>query len=108
MTRALVLIAVIGAVLALPAHAQAPRLTGFVGPGYTIGMKKPTKAGKATLVVNDRSSSHNFRLRGPGVSVSTSVRARGSRTFTVTFKKGRYTFVCDPHADSMRGSFRIP
>lgn len=93
--------------LALPALAQAPKLAATVGPGFTISMKKPTKAGKYTLVVRDRSAIHNFRLRGPGVNVATSVPATGSKTFRITLKKGRYTFLCDPHPTSMRGSFTI-
>lgn len=99
---------VIGAVvLALPVFAQTAKLTGTVGPGFTISMKKPTKAGKYTLVVSDKSSIHNFRLKGPGVNVATSVPATGSKTFKVTLKKGKYTFLCDPHPTSMKGSFTI-
>ena len=62
-----VLLAVlVAAVAAIPVFAATPKFTGTVGPGFTIGMaKKPTKAGKITLVVNDKSSSHNFRLKGP-------------------------------------------
>jgi plastocyanin len=98
-------------VLALPALSaesqQAPKLTGTVGPGFTISMKKPKKAGKYTLVVVDRSSIHNFRLKGPGVNVATSVPATGTKTFKITLKKGKYTFVCDPHPTSMIGTFTI-
>jgi plastocyanin len=39
--------------------------------------------------------------------VKTAVSAVGTKTFTITLKKGLYRFVCDPHASSMRGSFRI-
>jgi plastocyanin len=70
-------------------------------------MKKPTKAGKIKLVVNDKSSIHNFRLKGPGVNIATSVPAMGKKTFTVTLKKGKYTFLCDPHPTSMKGTFTI-
>ena len=84
------------------------KITGTVGPGFTISMKKPTKAGKYTLVVSDKSSIHNFHLKGPGgVNVKTSVAAIGSKTFKITLKKGKYTFVCDPHASIMKGSFTI-
>ena len=104
-----VLLAVtVAAVLALPVVAATPRLTGTVGPGFTITMaKKPTKAGKYTLVVSDKSNIHNFHLTGPGVNVKTSVAATGSKTFKITLKKGKYTFLCDPHASTMRGTFRI-
>ena len=98
----------IAAVVALPAGAATPKLLGTVGPGFTITLtKKPTKAGKYTLVVSDKSSIHNFHLTGPGVNVKTSVAATGSKTFRIALKKGKYTFLCDPHASTMRGTFRI-
>ena len=93
---------------AIPASAATPSYKGSVGPGFTIKLaKKPTKAGKIKLVVSDKSSSHNFHLRGPGVNVKTAVGAIGTKTFTVTLKKGTYRFVCDPHASSMKGSFKV-
>ncbi len=104
---ALVLAAVGATLVALPVFAATPKLTGTVGPGFTISMKKPTKAGKYTLVVSDKSSIHNFHLKGPGVNVKTTVPATGKKTFTVTVKKGKYTFLCDPHPTSMKGSFTI-
>jgi plastocyanin len=88
--------------------ATPPTYKGTVGPGFTISMaKKPTKAGKVKLVVSDKSDFHNFHLRGPGVNVKTTVPQTGSKTFTVTLKKGTYRFVCDPHASSMKGSFKV-
>ena len=61
---------------ALPALAATPVYKGTVGPGFTITMaSKPTKAGKVTIVVADKSSIHNFHLTGPGVNVKTSVSA---------------------------------
>jgi len=106
-TAAVLLALAIGAIAALPALAAIPKLPGTVGPGFTISMKKPTKAGKYTLVVSDKSSIHNFHLKGPGVNVKTSVAATGVRTFKITLTKGKYTFLCDPHATSMKGSFTI-
>jgi len=98
----------VAAIAALPVFAATPKLAGTVGPGFTISLKKkPVKAGKYVLAVSDRSSIHNFRLKGPGVNVATSVAATGPRTFKVTLKKGKYTFVCDPHLTTMRGSFTI-
>ncbi|HEU5264339.1 MAG TPA: plastocyanin/azurin family copper-binding protein [Gaiellaceae bacterium] len=97
----------VAAIAALPVLAATPKLAGTVGPGFTISLKKPTKAGKYVLVVSDKSSIHNFRLKGPGVNVATSVAATGSKTFKVTLKKGKYTFVCDPHRTTMKGSFTI-
>ena len=110
MKRALIVVPAALAALAtaLPAIAATPTYNGTVGPGFTISMaKKPTKAGKTKLVIADKSSIHNFHLTGPGVNVKTSVSATGSKTFTVTLKKGTYRFVCDPHASSMKGSFKV-
>ena len=91
-----------------PTGAATTKLVASVGPGFTISMaKKPTKAGKVKIVVNDKATFHNFHLRGPGVNVTTSVAATGTKTFTVTLKKGTYRFVCDPHASQMKGSFKV-
>ena len=97
------------AVLAATSPAAAvPVFQGTVGPGFTIKLaKKPTKAGKVKITVSDKSDFHNFHLSGPGVNVKTSVSFVGTKTFTVTLKKGTYRFVCDPHATSMKGSFKV-
>ncbi len=93
--------------LALPAFAATPTFKGTVGPGFTIKMTtKPTKAGKIKLVIADKSNVHNFHLTGPGVNVKTSVTALGTKTFTITLKKGTYKFICDPHP-FMKGSFTV-
>jgi plastocyanin len=96
-------------VVALPVSAAVPKVTGTVGPGFTISMpKKPKKAGKYTLVVTDRSGEHNFHLKGPGrVNVKTGVAFTGTKTFAIKVVKGKYSFVCDPHASTMKGSFTI-
>ena len=50
--------------VAMPASGDA-RYKGTVGPGFTIKMaSKPKKAGKVKIVVADKSSVHNFHLRG--------------------------------------------
>lgn len=107
--KRIVLIAALATALAaaLPAVAATPTFKGTVGPGFTIKMAtKPTKAGKIKLVIDDKSNIHNFHLTGPGVNVKTSVSAVGSKTFTVTLKKGTYKYVCDPHL-FMKGSFTV-
>jgi plastocyanin len=111
--RVAALAAALALVAAAPGGAAVPKLAGSVGPGFTISLKqggkavKTLKAGKVTIAVKDLSSIHNFHLIGPGVNVSTSVSATGAKTFNVTLKKGTYTYVCDPHASSMRGSFKV-
>ena len=106
-TTAVLLALTIGAIAAIPVFAATPKVTGTVGPGFTISMKKPTKAGRYTLVVSDKSSIHNFHLKGKGVNVRTSIPATGLKTFKITLAKGRYTFLCDPHPTSLKGSFTI-
>jgi plastocyanin len=39
--------------------------------------------------------------------VSTDVAAEGTESFTVELEAGTYTFVCDPHASTMNGSFEV-
>jgi len=95
-------------VAAAPAVAATPVFKGTDGPGFTITIApKPTKAGKIKLVIADKSNMHNFHLTGPGVNVKTSVAFIGTKTFVVTLKKGTYTYLCDPHASFMKGSFTI-
>jgi plastocyanin len=113
----LLTLAVVGLALAAGASSMTAtaKLTGTVGPGYSIklaqGTKKVTKlkAGKYTFVVHDKSAIHNFHLTGPGVNKMTSVPFVGTKTWTVTLKKGTYKFVCDPHKaiPTMRGSFKV-
>jgi len=97
-----------------PAGA-AKTLNGSVGPGFTISLKSGGKKvtslrpGSYRIKVRDRADIHNFHLRGPGVNVATSVGATGTKTFRVRLQPGKtYRFVCDPHADEMRGSFTVP
>ena len=85
-------------------------LNGSVGPGFDISLDGTDgiTAGDYTLVVNDQSSAHNFHLTGPGgVDVSTEVSEEGEKSFDVTLVPGEYTFVCDPHASQMNGSFTV-
>ena len=65
------------------------------------------KAGTYRMKVEDKATIHNFHLTGPGVNKSTSVGGTGDRIWTVTLKRGTYTYVCDPHAAMMRGSFKV-
>jgi plastocyanin len=91
-----------------PAATRANKLIGTDGPGFTITMsKKSVKAGTYTIVVNDKSNIHNFRLTGPGVNKLTSVPWVGTKTWSVKLKKGTYRFVCDPHATIMKGVLRV-
>jgi plastocyanin len=106
------------AALALPATASTavPKtVAGKVGPGFTITLsmsgKKVTrlKAGVPyRFVISDRSSSHDFHLKGPGLNrVLTSVGFVGTKSFTLRLKQGSYRFFCDPHASFMHGGFKV-
>ncbi len=101
-------------VAAAPTGAATTKLVASVGPGFTItltkGGKKVTslKPGTYSITVNDRSTFHNFHLKGPGVNKATSVTFKGTpKAWTVTVRKGTYTYVCDPHKSQMKGSFRV-
>jgi hypothetical protein len=94
--------------------AAGTQLNGSVGPGFAISLKDGSgatvtrlDAGAFTLTVDDKSEEHNFHLRGPGVDVSTDIETTGTNTFPLDLVDGKYTFVCDPHAGQMRGSFIV-
>ena len=100
---------------ALAGSSASTPLAGTVGPGFTIKLTKggtgvkTLKPGSYTLTVKDKSASHDFHIFGPGVAkVVTTVPFVGTKTVTVTLKKGTYTFQCDPHAQSgMKGTFKV-
>jgi plastocyanin len=110
---ALVAAAVALAVAVAPALSATPKLVGTVGPGFSITLTKggtkvkSVKAGKYTITVRDKSNIHNFHLKGLGLNKATSVSFVGNKTWTVTLKPGTYRYVCDPHASSMKGSFKV-
>ena len=113
----LVALAALVAVLIVPAAlGSTPVLNGTVGPGFTITLKKAgvkvtkLKHGTYVIKVADKSGIHNFHLKGPGVDKKTAVTFTGTKTWTVTLKAGKYTYVCDPHSRppfSMKGSFTV-
>jgi plastocyanin len=115
LATALAVVFALSALIGAGSAAAAPKtVNGSVGPGFTISLKlagkKVTKL-KATTYrfkVTDRSSSHNFRLRGPSYNRAiTSVGFTGTKTVTIRLRKGTYRYVCDPHSSFMKGSFRV-
>jgi plastocyanin len=100
--------------LAAPAFAATP-LAGTVGPGFTITLDKSGKKvstltpGSYTIKVADKANVHDFHLFGPGVNkVITTVPFVGTKSVTVTLKKGTYTYQCDPHAAAgMKATFKV-
>ena len=116
MLAALVAVALVAsAAAALASTGSTPSLLGTVGPVFRIDLKdskgkavKTLPAGTYTIKVIDKSNIHNFRLKGPGVDKEvTDVAFQGTKAVTVTLKKGKYTFVCDPHASTMHGGFSV-
>jgi plastocyanin len=85
-----------------------------VRANYTIDVKHPDGSpathvapGTYTIQVDDEAAEHNFHLSGPGVDRATTVAGTGVESWTVTLSAGTYTYVCDPHADGMRGTFTV-
>ena len=97
------------------ASAAPSKLHGTVGPGDTIALKTASgkrvslvSRGTYAITVKDGSDQHNFYLSGPGVKKQiTGVGFVGTKTVTVKLGAGKYTFVCVPHADDMRGGFTV-
>jgi plastocyanin len=114
MVRATLLILAAAALLVAPAQAKTAGLTGEVGPGFSIEVKKGNtdlktiKAGTYKIKVEDKASIHNFHLFGPGLNKKTGVSFKGETTWTIKLKAGRYTYQCDPHAATgMKGHFKV-
>ena len=92
-----------------------PKLHGTIGPGFTISLKNARgkkvttlKHGKYTFTVGDKSSIHNFTLNGPGIKNKTITGTSfvGTKTVTLTLKKGKYTFYCTVHP-TITGTFKV-
>jgi plastocyanin len=109
-------IAAVAAFILLPTGAAAdnPTLKGTVGPGFNISLTDANGAavshlatGTYTIVVNDQGNAHNFHLSGTGVDQATGIEDTGTVTWTVTLTDGIYTFRCDAHPSTMKGSFAV-
>jgi plastocyanin len=107
------------AVLFVPSalgQAANPQLVATVGTNDALVITLRDASGNAVtnlnpgtydIAVSDRSEEHNFHLSGPNVDQTTAVALKQEVTWTVTFTDGRYTFVCDAHPTTMRGSFTV-
>ena len=97
------------------ALAKANPLVGTVGPSFTISLKSPAgkrvktlTAGRYSITVSDKSSSHDFHLIAPGVNKKiTKVGFVGKKTVVLRLPPGKYRYQCDPHKDFMHGSFTV-
>ena len=95
-----------------PPPPPPPKLTGKVGPGNTISLRKGSaivkalKAGSYKVTVRDASTKDNFHLLGPGVSKKTAVKGKGTVTWKLKFRAGKYTYRSDPHK-KLKRTFRV-
>jgi hypothetical protein len=88
---------------AAPDLGGLPIIRGSVGPGFDISVSRHrAQPRRFTLIVRDRSSMHNWHIRGPGVDRRTGVPFTGRREWTVRLRQGTYRIVCDPHSSTMR------
>jgi hypothetical protein len=89
-----------------------PKLSGKVGPGRTISLKrgsaivKALKAGTYRVTVKDLTAKDNFHLIGPGVSKKTAVGGKRTVTWKLKFRVGKYTYRSDAHK-SLKRTFRV-
>lgn len=91
-----------------PVAKPVAKLTARVGPGKTISLHGAAgaTAGRFAIVVSDRSAKDNFHLVGPGVSKATGVGFRGTVTWKVALRAGRYVFRSD-RTKTLRGAFEV-
>ena len=78
-----------------PPPVPAPvKLAASIGAGSKATLKPLAglAAGKTVVTVKDTSATDGFRLAGPGVSKATGKAFRGTVTWTVTLRPGRYSF----------------
>lgn len=90
-------------------------LVGSVGPGFEIMLAQDGKAvaelpaGTYTLAVTDEAETHDFALQAPDGTITqiTDVAFTGTKSATVSLTPGVWTYLCQPHASKMRGSFTV-
>jgi plastocyanin len=95
-----------------PPPPVTTKLSGKVGPGRTISLKrgsalvKALKAGTYQVTVRDVSTKDNFHLLGPGVSKKTTVRGKRTVSWKLRLRAGKYTYRSDAHK-SLKRTFRV-
>ncbi len=89
-----------------PAPKPAQKLAGKVGPGARISLTRSAKAGKTTVAVSDLSAKDNFHLTGPGVNKKTGVSFMGKVSWSLSLKKGSYTYRSDAHK-GLHGTLKV-
>jgi hypothetical protein len=111
-TLAAIAVGIVGA--RAHADAQATKLVGQSGPGFTITLKNEDGSAVTNLPpasydveVTDSSSFHNFHLSGPGVDQSTTIPETTTVTWPLALAEGNYEYHCDMHPDTMKGAFTV-
>jgi len=114
---AIVVLVLVLAGTAFGRNAAAPKVTGTVGPGYTIKLAKSgqkvkvVKAGSYLFVISDKSSLHNFTLeRETGAKFEkhlTTTPFTGVKSVTIKLGKGKWKFYCSIHESLMHGFFTV-
>jgi hypothetical protein len=96
-----------------PPKPKPVALAGKVGPGKAISLRRSSgakvtllKTGKAKITVRDLSAKDNFHLIGPGANAKTGIAFRGTKTWSLTLRKGLYRYRSDAHP-TLKGSFRV-
>ena len=93
-----------GSIQVGPPPPAPKKLSGKVGPRLTISLKTATGAAAKSLnaatyrlTVKDATKKDNFHRFGPGVNKKTGVKFRGTTSWTVRLKIGKYTYRSDAH-----------
>src|SRR3954466_15957111 len=103
------LIVAVAAPAAFARSAATPKLTGTVGPGFTItltqnGKKvKSLKAGKYVFKITDKASIHNVVAEKGQSKWERGLpegSATGTKPATITLTKGTWKYYCEPHESS--------
>jgi hypothetical protein len=91
------------------------KLVGVLGPGFTIAIENArghrvasVPPGRYRITIHDLSAFLDFHLHGPGVNKRTTVAGTGTTTWTVSLRKGTYTYDCDAHANIVTGRLTVP
>jgi plastocyanin len=123
--KSLLALAILAAVALTAAGAafshtsSTPTLKGVVGPGYSIKLTKGGKriaslrAGTYKFVISDRSTYHNFTVEREKPSTPklekhlTGTGFTGTKTVSMTFKPGSWSFYCSNHEAQMHGDFKV-
>jgi len=79
-----------------PPPPKAGRLTAAVAPSGAVSLSRSHVApGRYRITVRDRSSRHEFRLAGHGLSRRTGRAFKGVATWSVKLARGEYTYRSD-------------